>query len=462
MLLGIKLKANPTLYQKEVLNQWMGCARFIWNAKCDENRYYTTFARKYCPIGTYAPLDQKYSHFKSEELSPWLYTIPSQVLRNSAVNWFDTYKKFIKGECGKPKKKKKTEFGSVHLTRELFRFEECPDGVARLFIGTKKFNLGHLRIKNHKSYKEPNSIYIKRRYDKYWVSFCYTDDKLNNNTTSKQHLEYLKSCSQEFLNRHVVGIDRGVVRAVQCGKEIYDLTPRQKQIKINKEKKLKRYQRRVARQRLGSNQRAVTKKHISNTYQKISNIRNDFCHKASHAIVTNNNYKVIVLEDLKTKNMTKKPKAKADENGKWLKNGANAKASLNKSILDKGWYKLEEFIKYKSDKYGKAWFKVSAKYTSQECANCSHTHPNNRKSQSYFACENCGNTDNADRNAAEVIKKRAIKLILYSGTELSKRGVLLDTGRGTINKTRLANASCAHGKEASRKKGKAKAQKVAA
>ena len=60
MLLGIKLQANPNSSQKAVLSQWMGCAKFIWNAKCDEDRYYSTFAKKYFPIGTYAPVDQQY------------------------------------------------------------------------------------------------------------------------------------------------------------------------------------------------------------------------------------------------------------------------------------------------------------------------------------------------------------------------------------------------------------------
>ncbi len=47
MLTGIRLQANPTPHQKLVLSQWMGCARVIWNAKCDEHRYYSIFARKY-------------------------------------------------------------------------------------------------------------------------------------------------------------------------------------------------------------------------------------------------------------------------------------------------------------------------------------------------------------------------------------------------------------------------------
>ena len=56
--------------------------------------------------------------------------------------------------------------------------------------------------------------------------------------------------------------------------------------------------------------------------------------------------------------------------------------------------------------------------------NCGHIHPDNRKTQSNFVCVSCGHTDNADKNAAIVIKKRAINLILNSGTELSSSGVL--------------------------------------
>ena len=48
MLTGIKLRAHPTSHQKLILSQWMGCARSIWNAKVEEERYYRTYARKYC------------------------------------------------------------------------------------------------------------------------------------------------------------------------------------------------------------------------------------------------------------------------------------------------------------------------------------------------------------------------------------------------------------------------------
>ena len=170
------MAAYPTMAQKLKLSQWMGCARFIWNAKCEEDKYLTRFARRYLPVGTYAPFDQKYSQYKNKELSPWLYDCPSQILRNSTTNWFKTYIRFLSGECSKPKRKKKSDTGSIHLTRELFKFEVNDFGTLRLLIGTENNNIGYLSFKRHKRFKQPNSIYIKREQGRYYVSFCYQDE----------------------------------------------------------------------------------------------------------------------------------------------------------------------------------------------------------------------------------------------------------------------------------------------
>ena len=123
---GIRLQAHPNIKQKKILSQWMVCARLIWNAKCDDEAYMTRYARRYCP---------------------------SQILRNSAVNWYKTYGKFMRGECGKPKRKPfKDGSGSIHLTRELFSFETCADGNVRLFIGSKRNNIGYLGFKKHQDF----------------------------------------------------------------------------------------------------------------------------------------------------------------------------------------------------------------------------------------------------------------------------------------------------------------------
>lgn len=456
MLTGIRLQAHPTEDQKLVLSKWIGCSRYVWNAKCEEDKYLTRFAQRYLPVKTYAPIDQSYSQYKNKEISPWLFECPSQILRNSTVNWYNTYQRFLQGKNGKPKRKKKSDSGSVHLTRELFRFDNCEDGVTRLFIGSQRNNIGYLPIKNHNSYSLPNSIYIKKKNGNYWVSFCYNDE-LDESLLSDQrkHLSHLKSFSQEFLETKTLGVDRGIVRPVQAGQDVYDFTSEQKDKKIAKEKAFKRYQKRIARQKKGSKQSKKTKYKIAKCHEKIANIRKDFCHKTSRALVDKEEIQVFVFEDLKTKHMTKRPKAKKDASGKWQKNKAKAKAGLNKAVLDKGWHYLEAFTKYKAYRARKTFFKIPAHYTSQECGACGHIHPDNRKTQSLFVCKDCGYTENADVNAAEVIKKRAIKLILDSGTELSERGVLLDSGRGAVTKTRRAKATRARSKEALKEKRKA-------
>lgn len=451
MLRGVRFKANPTHKQKLILSQWMGCARFIWNAKCEEEHYFTTFARKYYPIGTYAPIDQKAAQFKNKDLTPWLYDCPSQIIRNSAVNWYQTYQKFIKRQCGKPKRKPKTDKGSIHLTRELFKFEIGEDGVQRLWVGKKTNFIGYLSFKPHRRYKIPNSIYIKKARGQYTVSFCYEDEQ--SLTSNKEHFAYLQGATRKYLNDCVVGIDRGVAVPAQAGNQSFDFTRGQKKNKEKAEKYIKRLQRKLAKQKKTSNRRANTKRRIARYHTKCSNIRLDFCHQTSRSLV-NSAAKIFIFEDLKTSQLTRKPKVKQNAEGRFLSNHAKQKAGLNKAILDKSWHLLEIFTQYKAHQAGKAVFKVPAHYTSQECANCDHIHLNNRESRAVFHCGCCGHVDHADRNASFVIKKRAINLILDTGTVLSDRGVLTsaDTGRGAESKTGMGIPVSASGDEPSKKK----------
>ncbi len=444
MLTGIKLRANPTSYQKLVLSQWMGCARSIWNAKVDEEKYFRTFARKYYPTGTYAPIDQKTSQFKSKELTPWLSRCPSQIIRNSAVNWYQTYQKFMKGVCGRPKRKPKTDRGSIYLTREVFSFERCEDGNLRLFIGTKTNNIGYLSFKAHGKFEIPNSLYVRKERGQYYVSFCYEDGNSEEELPSNaEHLEFLQGSTKKYLEEHTIGVDRGVAIPVHAGSITFDFCENQKSNMTKADRYIKRLQRKLSRQKKGSSRRNKTKHRIATHHAKKAKIRNDFAHKTSRSLIESK-AKVIVFEALRTSSMTRKPKAKQDEQGRYVSNKAKQKAGLNKSILNVGWHIIEIYTKYKAYQAGKAVFKIPAPHTSQECAICDHTHPDNRKSQELFVCGNCGNTDNADNNASKVIKKRAINLILDTGTVLSDDGVLItqaDSGRGGNCKTSRVKSS---------------------
>ena len=90
------------------------------------------------------------------------------------------------------------------------------------------------------------------------------------------------------------------------------------------------------------------------------------------------------------------------------------KSGLNRSILGAAWGQVGVYLTYKARRKGKLVVKVPPHHSSQECSHCGHNHMDNRKTQSLFICQSCGFTANADYNAALVIKKRAVALVLSS------------------------------------------------
>ena len=148
-------------------------------------------------------------------------------------------------------------------------------------------------------------------------------------------------------------------------------------------------------------------------------MRKEYAHQTSHALVMDERYSLYVFEDLKIQNMTRRPKAKQDAKGRWIPNGAKAKAGLNRVILFSAWGQVVQYTEYKALRAGKLVVKVPFADSSQECAACGYTHKDNRLTQAEFVCRRCGHTDNADHNAAVVLARRGVKKIL-SGEPLTK------------------------------------------
>lgn len=409
-LCGVKFLANPTQAQKLVLSQWMGCARFIYNAKCEEDEYYRKFLRSSLALtGERVPIDQSYSQFKSE-LTPWLADCPSQILRNSAVRFYQAYQRFFQGLSARPRRKKKGHRDSIWLTRELFNLEIFIDEKSgqtkyKLFIGTKTNNIGYLDFYAHRDFFQPNSITISKKNGNYYVSFSYEDGI--ENKTQEQLIEDFSKLDETTLINITNGIDRGVVIPVcSSTNEQFDFTPEQKKALAKCELKLAEYQKKLSRQKIGSNRRNQTKRKIANIHANMANIRRDFTHKTTYKLV-NGDSEIFVLEDLKVKNMTASVEPKPAIDGKtYLPNGASAKAGLNAAILASCWGMIATFLSYKALRVNKLVIKVTPYKSSQECAKCGHTHPDNRLSQSEFFCIVCEYTENADLNASQVIAMR--------------------------------------------------------
>jgi putative transposase len=82
MQVGNRFRCHPTKAQQQTLLRWIGCQRFIYNAKVQEDEYFRRFARKSLALaGQFAPIDQQYSHFKTE-LTPWPPRLPALWVRS--------------------------------------------------------------------------------------------------------------------------------------------------------------------------------------------------------------------------------------------------------------------------------------------------------------------------------------------------------------------------------------------
>lgn len=425
MQIGSRFRCYPTSAQEQTLLQWIGCQRHIYNAKVGEDRYFRRFAHKsLAHTGEYAPIDQQYSQFKTE-LTPWLSEVPSIVLRNGTVLWKQAYSRYFSKLGGRPVIHHKHGKQSVWLTSELFEFVPVVDTQTgeieghQLHIGTKKFPVGMLAFTAHKDYKVPASLHISIHAGRWHLSFNY-DDNIPE-PTDKESIEWLMQFEETELRTMTVGLDRGVTLPLAgSDNQQFDFSKTQKMRLVAQERHKKRWQRRQARRAKGSAGWVKAKRRVAHYQRYGADVRRDVAHKTSHVLAGDLSYKLYVFEALKVKNMTRKAKAKKDEQGRWIKNGAAAKSGLNKSILASTWGQTKIFLQYKARRQGKLTIEVPPFYSSQECAVCGHVHKDNRVSQSEFVCLSCGHTDHADHNAAKVIAMRGVKLLL-SGEYVEKK-----------------------------------------
>ena len=151
----------------------------------------------------------------------------------------------------------------------------------------------------------------------------------------------------------------------------------------------------------------------SSGMRHIANVRQDFLHKTSSEICSIN--AMVVVEDLRIKNMSKSARGNAQAPGKNVK----AKSGLNKSILDQGWGEFRRQLEYKMQWSGGIFVAVDPKNTSRECPRCGHIHADNRKTQAVFCCVACDHTAHADHVGAINILARGHR-VLACGENVSR------------------------------------------
>jgi putative transposase len=116
-------------------------------------------------------------------------------------------------------------------------------------------------------------------------------------------------------------------------------------------------------------------------------------------------YDTISLEDLQTRNLSRRPQPKPDENGGHLPNGASRKAGLNKSIKDAGWYAFRMILACKAAWAGKRVQVIPPAFTTQACSGYGER-VSKTLSVRVHICTNCGLTLDRDENVARWGERR--------------------------------------------------------
>lgn len=364
-LQAYKFQLRPKVGQASLLRRFAGSCRFLWNkALALEKESYEENGKR---LG-YNALAGQLTQWKKDEATAFLSESHSQILQQTLKDLDRAYKNFFAKRAEFPRFKKKGVHDSFRYPQG-FKIDETN---SRIFLP----KIGWVRYRNsRKTEGTPKQVTVSLSAGKWYVSIQTERDVPDPVHPSQS----------------AIGIDMGVARfaTLSDGSSIEPLNSFRKH-----EKKLAKLQRKLSRRTKFSANWQKLKSSIQRLHRKISNVRNDFLHKTSTTI--SKNHAVVVIEDLKVRNMSRSASGNLDSPG----NNVRAKSGLNKSILDQGWYEFRRQLAYKLTWLGGNLLVIPPEYTSQTCSKCGCIDKNNRPTQARFKCTACGFESNADHNAA--------------------------------------------------------------
>lgn len=389
ILKAYKYRIYPNEAQKVLIEKHFGCARFMYNYGLDlKIKAFRNQEKLSC-----VDIMKQIPGLKKQEEFAWLKEVNSQSLQMALRNLDNAFQRFFKLKKSFPKfKSKKDNRKTYHIPQD----NKVNFDTNKLFVN--KMRKKGIKCKFDRKFEgNIKTVTIsKTPTNKYFASILVeTKDKLKP--------------KQEVSRETTVGIDVGIKTFIVCsdGKTFENQKYLSKSLQ-----RLKVLQRRQAKKVLGSNNRKKTNLRLALLHEYITNQRNDYIHKTTHWLTSQESIQTLCIEDLDISQM--------------LKN-----KNLARNILDVSWARFFETLRYKAEWQGKNVITIGQfDASSKICSVCGFYNHDLVLKDREWICPSCETKHDRDLNAANNIK--LFGLMRNSGQELPVELVELPALAGTV------------------------------